>query len=287
MDASASTTASPRARPGRGGRRRSPATDLQGEAEGRRGRGRRGARRKPRKALCSLGAGPHAALLDLARQSFEPYAERHGYEFLLRDAVVDPERPPSWSRIAVMREAVDAYDLVLWLDADTVIVDPERDIAEELEDERDFYLVEHRYGEDRIPNSGVMLIRAGDEAMAFLDAVWSYNRFQRHPWREGAPFIDLMGYSLPGWLGPDNSTGPQVDRGPEAHLSTRPARPDRPSRFRDRTKFLPLEWNSTPSNPAPRPRIEHFQGLDLDKRIERMRAALSRAQQVEVAPAGG
>lgn len=185
-----------------------------------------------------------------------------------------------------MREAVDAYDLVLWLDADTVIVDPERDIAEELEDGHDFYLVEHRYGEDRIPNSGVMLIRAGEEAIAFLDGVWSDDRFRGHPWREGAPFIDLMGYSLPGWLGPDLSTGPQGDRGPEAHLSTRPARGDRPSRFRERTKFLPVEWNSSPSNPAPQPRIEHLQGLDLDKRIERMRAALWRAREADVAPAG-
>ena len=35
-----------------------------------------------RKALCSIGAGPHAALLEISEPTFRAYAERHGYDLV-------------------------------------------------------------------------------------------------------------------------------------------------------------------------------------------------------------
>jgi hypothetical protein len=39
------------------------------------------------KALCSIGAGPHEALLEISRPTFEAYARRHGYELIMRAAL--------------------------------------------------------------------------------------------------------------------------------------------------------------------------------------------------------
>ena len=98
-----------------------------------------GGRHLPRpravKALCSIGSGPHEPLLEISRPTFAAYAERHGYE-LITSTEADPRRPPAWAKVPMLREALAAYDLVLWIDADAVIVDGTRDIADELAPDR-------------------------------------------------------------------------------------------------------------------------------------------------------
>jgi hypothetical protein len=37
------------------------------------------------KAICTIALGPHAALLEIGRPTLEEYAERHGYELIIRD----------------------------------------------------------------------------------------------------------------------------------------------------------------------------------------------------------
>ena len=95
------------------------------------------------KALCSIGSGPHEALLEISRPTFAAYAERHGYE-LITSTEADPRRPPAWAKVPMLREALAAYDLVLWIDADAVIVDGTRDIADELAPDRFLGLVPPR-----------------------------------------------------------------------------------------------------------------------------------------------
>ena len=79
-----------------------------------------------RKLLCSLGVGPSAELLALSGETFRMYAARHGYELALHDSVVETERPPAWSKVQILRDALEHYDVVLWIDADAAIVDVSR-----------------------------------------------------------------------------------------------------------------------------------------------------------------
>ena len=129
----------------------------------------RGGRRRPLpraravKALCSIGSGPHEALLEVSRPTFAAYAERHGYE-LLTSTVADRRRPPAWAKVPMLREAVESFELVLWIDADAVIVDGGRDVADELEAGSELALVRH--GEPQIPNTGVLLLRGGPRSRA-------------------------------------------------------------------------------------------------------------------------
>jgi hypothetical protein len=229
-----------------------------------------------RKALCSIGVGLHAEYLALTCPTFADYAERHGYDLHLRDALVAPERPAAWSKLALLRELQADYDALLWLDADAIVVAPDRDILDDLPAGRFLGLVEHRYDNERVPNTGVMIFRTGPTARAFLDAAWSRTRFLHHPWWDQAAVADVLGYRCPAWL-----TGGRIWRAVFARLKFRygidplPARPVRPSAFRDATQFLPGEWNVMTKNPAPDARIRHFPGLGHDQRLEALRLELA------------
>jgi hypothetical protein len=196
-----------------------------------------------RKAIVSLGCGPQSRLLGLAARSFRPYAACHGYALELRTEVLDRSRPAPWSKVVLLRELAASYDLLLWLDADLVIVDRTLDIACELEDGRFLYLAEHATAEGRMPNSGVMLLRGGAPTIDFLDEVYAQEDLVEHRWWENAAICRLLGYEL-------DPVGPVS---PTPLLS-------------ERTKLISTRWNSIPDAPASKPRIRHYPGYSLKVR---------------------
>lgn len=218
-----------------------------------------------RKVLLSIGSGPHEALLEITRPTFADYARRHGYE-LRTSTRADPERPAAWAKVAALRTALENADLALWIDADAAVVDPSRDIAEELAPGQDLALTQHRRGRWLVPNSGVMVLRATPLTRSLLARVWDGTRFLHHPWWENAALIDALGYDLPGRFEPGlrgraHRLGARVRR-----REPRPCGPARPSRFLDATRFLGTEWNSIHEDPAARPRIVHCLGTPVDQR---------------------
>jgi hypothetical protein len=196
-----------------------------------------------RKALVSLGTGPQTRLLRIAARSFRRYAARHGYELVLETEVVDASRPAPWSKIALLSGLLGSFDVLLWLDADLVIVDASTDIAEELLPDRFLYLVEHATKEGRMPNSGVMMLRCGEGAARFLDDVYAQDDLTDHRWWENAAICRLLGYELD------------------------PVRPGIATPLlNEHTKLLSGRWNSIPDAPARHPRIRHYPGYSLKVR---------------------
>jgi hypothetical protein len=221
------------------------------------------------KALCTIGAGPHAALLEVSGPTFAAYARRHGYE-LITSTESDPQRPPAWAKVPLLREAVGSYELVLWIDADAVIVDGERDIADELEPDRELALVRHRRGDQLIPNTGIMLMRGSDFVRELLDTLWGATRFIHHPWWENAALLAVLGYDLPSAMDP--GLGGRLRR-VASRLRGRPPRAlelARPSPLLARIQFLSPEWNSVPPHSVEHPRIVHFPGVPVEERIQAM-----------------
>ena len=237
--------------------------------------------RQRRKVLCSIGSGAHAELLEITRETFAAYAARHGYEVVLETGRRAPERPPAWDKVLLLRELAEDADTLLWLDADAVVVDTSRDIAAELRPGDLLGLVERRVGRDRLPNTGVMVLRGGPAACELLDLVWAAERLINHPWWENAALLDVLGYRLPGW----ERSGP-VGRALKvlhyrAGVNLLPCVPVRPSRWRDRTRLLELAWNSTAKVPARHPRIEHFLHTSHDGRVTGMLEARDRFRAAE------
>jgi hypothetical protein len=216
-----------------------------------------------RKALCSIGAGSHEALLEVSEPTFRAYAERHGYDLVV-GREVDPRRPPAWSKVRMLQQLLAEFELVVWIDADAVIVDGNADIAGELEPDEQFGLVEHHRGEERIPNTGVMVWRAGDFAHELLAKVWSATRFIDHPWWENAALVDALGYDVPRFS--------RLERLLPGR--PRPCRPARPSPYLAGTRFLAPEWNWAYLSRVENPRIVHCVGVPVEQRLADMRAAL-------------
>ncbi|HEX3691719.1 MAG TPA: hypothetical protein VHU13_00100 [Solirubrobacteraceae bacterium] len=206
------------------------------------------------RVIVSLGAGPQRRLLAIARRTIEPYAQRHGYDLQLRTEPPVSERPAPWAKIQIMRELVERYELVVWLDADLVIVDPREDIASELERDKLLYLVEHRHDGWRMPNTGVMMLRGGRAAADFLDATWSLDRYEQHRWWENAAVCDLLGYDLD------------------------PPRSVRSTPLLANTKFISPGWNWIVDARSANPRIRHFPGYSLRTRTALMLAATTEAR---------
>jgi hypothetical protein len=195
----------------------------------------------PRRVLCSLGVGPYEDLLAISAITFEAYAALHGYDLRLSTRPLDHDRPPAWSKIALVRELLDSYDEVLWIDADAIFLDISKDIAELVRPGKDLYLVEHLWEADetwRSANTGVFLVRSTPWARSFLDRVWAAEQYIDHPWWENAAVLDLLGYELPPDLTPPRRA-PGTELDPHVQL-------------------IDLEWNSTEgASVAPRPRIRH------------------------------
>jgi len=205
-----------------------------------------------RKVLCTLAVGRHAELLEIARPTFVDFADRHGYDFFALDRTLAPHRAASWSKIPLLHDLVQRYDLAVWVDSDAVIVDPTVDIAAVMEPRRFVHLVEHNLPDGRVPNCGVMALRGGRRARRFLERVWRAAQYAQHEWWENAAVLDALGYRL-----------------------RKPVRPARPSVWRLGLGGLAVEWNSIPDDPAVRPRIAHFPGLPFEERLRRMDAAVA------------
>ncbi len=211
------------------------------------GRGRR-------RVLCSLGVGPYVDLLSISSITFEAYAALHGYDLRLETELLDPGRPPAWSKIALVRELLERYDEVLWVDADAIFLDISKDIAELVRPDKDLYLVEHVFEQDdswRSANTGVFLVRSTRWARRFLDRVWASEQYIDHPWWENAAVLDLLGYELP----PD----------------LMPPRKVRETDFDAHVELIGLEWNSTAgASLVDRPRIRHHGRAEISELRQRL-----------------
>jgi hypothetical protein len=198
-----------------------------------------------RKVLCSIGTGPHEALLDISGETFAIFADRHGYDLDLRRELPAPERPPPWSKIPLILGLFERYDLVLWLDADSAIVDPTADIASELGPRHLMGLVAHEYDGQVVPNSGVWVLRRHRSVRRLLDRMWNRTEYFDHDWWENAALIHELGFSV-----------------------EPPVRVVRRNRMRARVGFLDRAWNSIQADPAPHPRINHYPGRSQAHRLE-------------------
>lgn len=203
----------------------------------------------PRKVvLCSIGAGPHEELLGITGPTFEGWARRHGYDLDLRVTSPSPQRPPSWGKVRVVAERLDTHDVVIWLDADTVVVDPAHDLAALVSRRKPLALVAHRYHGQTVPNLGVFVLRSTRSTRKLLADLWAMDQYLQHRWWENAALLDLLGYDI----------------------SSEPIRMGRPTRLNKRIVQLDVAWNSIDLDPSPTPIVKHYPGLSNDERRRRM-----------------
>lgn len=206
--------------------------------------------RRPRlrrdRVISSCGTGEYTELLDIALLSMRTYAQRHHFDLVAVRKDTAFGRPPVWSKLPIIYRLLQSYRLVVWLDADTIVVDPSRNIADELRPEKDIYIVEHLiqpFG--RTANDGVMMLRAGPCAESLIAYAWNRSDLLHRLWRDNAAIMAALGYR----------TDPL------------PAKRERTTIWSERTAFLDVAYNSLPQHhPSPKPVINHYAGVPFEER---------------------
>jgi len=148
-----------------------------------------------KKVITTFGLGPMAELLDVSLPTFACYAQTHGYDLFVPSGAQFSSfnRPASWGKIPLIVSLLrGGYDAVLWLDADVVIVEHDRDILDDLPADAPMGVVVHHTPDGAVPNCGVWLVRA--EAAEFIKSLWSLDGFRRSAgWWEQAALIAALG----------------------------------------------------------------------------------------------
>lgn len=214
------------------------------------------------KALVTFATGTYSAFLDIARPSFLAYAERHGYDFSESSSLAVAERPPSWSKIPVLLDALKTHDAALWIDCDAVIVDGTEDIAATVPTDAWQAVALHHthrgFDMGELPATGTWFVCK--PMIPVLKQAWEMTEYINALWWEQAAIHELMGYYKNG-----EAVFP-VRKGPETEL-------------RRNTHFLEEEWTCAEySYTLATPRIMHVPSTDtFDHRLCYMRFWAERA----------
>lgn len=182
--------------------------------------------------LTAAGPGMREVMHELAVPTFRSYAQAWGYEVhavdLASDGVgADPDaQRVKWAKLSLVREALRDHALVVWLDADVLLMRHDEDVSALLHPRAFQGLVlEHVPAEDRVnPNTGVWVLRSCPTSLAFLQTVQAAGQ-QPGPWADQGAVLTALG-----WRRGDSSY--------------RGARPGMPTAFSRRTTWLPARWNS-------------------------------------------
>lgn len=201
-----------------------------------------------RGALVTIGSGPHEELTEITRPVLDRYAAKHGLDLYVVSELAAPQRAASWSKIAVLRDLLDGYARVGWIDADAVVVDGRADLTREATHRQPFAVVTHRYDGLTVPNLGVIALRRSRVTLRTLEQLWRMTQYAEHKWWENAAMLELLGFD--------------VDR------PTADSRRFRPLSLRVRE--LDVAWNSIDLDPSPAPCIVHFPGTAHAERVERL-----------------
>jgi hypothetical protein len=206
-----------------------------------------------RKVLATIGTGAMHDVLTESLNTFRQFASVHSYDVMIGTDDRAGGRATAWAKVPLIRELLDAYEYVLWIDSDAIVLDWSVDPVDLLRETDYQALVSVPLRDLEIPCTGVWLLRSTSKSKAFLDAVWATegDEHWEHPW-EQAPVTRLLGYSV------------------ETHKFVGP------TEWTVGTLWLDDEWDTlpiaTPARQLTPCRIRHYAGVSNEVRRRRMRA---------------
>jgi len=202
--------------------------------------------------ICSLASAPlYETMLEITKPTLEYYAKLHKMDTFVSsiDYQVDSLRPPVWNKIALINNLLKHYKMVFWIDCDAIIVNPERDIRLDLNQQYPMHLVTHYGIQPNNPNTGVWVLENDPRVIVLLEDMWSRTDMVSNPWWDQGVLLNLLGYGL---------THAYKDYWG-------------PTKYTNLVGDLDLKWNSRPLEQVQNPYIEHFSGLKYHERLEKLK----------------
>jgi len=152
--------------------------------------------------VASLALGEkYKKIVKYGTKTKEEYCKRHFYDFCNDESVYDTSRPYAWSKIRLIQKCMESnersqgkdsqmYDYIVWMDADTFVMNPEKKLEvfiSDLSQGRDILIAQDWH----MINSGVMFIKNSEWSRKFLDALWDKTEFLNDNNWEQTAIIDM------------------------------------------------------------------------------------------------
>lgn len=123
-------------------------------------------------AVVTIAAGEeYKDKVRLGTESKASYCQKHGYDFIYAEESQDPSRHIYWSKIVLMLKTLEnpSYKWVVWMDADTLIMNTDIPLEDLIDDNYDFIISKDWNG----INAGVFLSKNSDWSRNFLNNVYA------------------------------------------------------------------------------------------------------------------
>ena len=192
-----------------------------------------------RKVLVTLAAGKYLQLLDMSRITFIDYAKKWDYDFVEIKESWDESRPYAWTKLLAIRDLLDKYDFVFYVDSDALILRDDIDIATIVHS--DFAWPVGPVNGRICPSAGIMAIRSSESSKKLFDLAYCQNDLIFNGWWEQAALMRILQYEDP--------------RDHERHWSEFNL-----DKLQIGITELDSSWNSTIQEFARDPIIRHFAG---------------------------
>lgn len=85
---------------------------------------------------------------ELAKMSIKnkiEYANKHNYDFIYFDDVIDKTRPPQWSKVKAVESILNDYDWVWWIDIDALIMEFDIMLESLIDDDYNMIFTSNKY----------------------------------------------------------------------------------------------------------------------------------------------
>lgn len=121
---------------------------------------------------------------DFASRINIAYCLKHKYDFRVYTDGFDKTRPPAWSKILFVKDALKDYEWVFWIDADAAITNPDIPIEPFLESKEELVITKDFL---TTLNFGIFFLRRSDFANWFLNEIWKKTEYMHHGvWEQAA-----------------------------------------------------------------------------------------------------
>jgi galactosyl transferase GMA12/MNN10 family len=137
-------------------------------------------------AILTLATSHIASYSELSFKNKLYYAQRHGYDFYHYTSVLDPARPPAWSKILIIQKHLPDYDWTFWTDADSLIMNQSIKLEHFISRATSHDMIVTLGPRDRY-NTGQWLVRSCDWSAALLRKLWNEVE-PNDPWYWGNPW---------------------------------------------------------------------------------------------------
>ncbi|MBU8879965.1 hypothetical protein BGM26_13350 [Bacillus sp. FJAT-29790] len=203
--------------------------------------------------ICCLATGKnHEDALDIMKPTVEYYGKLHNIDTLFIKEKLLPNEMAKKHKILLLYNLLKSYEIVMWMDSDTIFVDPSVDIRNELNTDHLVYMTTYFGRSPLFPNSGVIVVKRDPRTLEILEKVWKFKRKHRRGWWDQQAFLKLLGFK---------------------NYYVRILAYKGPTKYSPLIGELPLKWNSRPNrkDAAKNPLIMHHCGLDWGVRLKRMK----------------